>query len=591
MSLQQTIAPSPSTTRGFPCVLSTDKSGQLLAYASGSTVIVRNISTAGADIINTFSGHNVAVTAVRLSPSGAQCASGDKDGNLRVWWVSPKVTAGAAEYRPLSGTIRDIAWSHDDERVAVVGDGRETRGVVLNAKAGNTMGNLTGPTKEIMTCDFRKDRPFRVVTGSADSMLAFFDGPPFKFNLSIKDAHKATVTCARYSPDSALIASVSGGDAVVLQDGLTGELKAKFASGHTGTIYGVAWSADSATVVTASADKTVRGFSAADGSPKFTLKLGDTLAAMQLGIVSAASGWVSVNLLGDLTFITPGGTVARILSGSSGSLRGTALHGDAILTASGDGRVLLHRPDGSGADTLEGPPLDFIRHATLSAGKLVIAGAEALFTADPERRTLTPSGDMKGAIAVAALAGGETVVATPSAVFILRDGKEIAKHDLGNGFRTTDVAAGHNVIAVAGAGGVWALRFTGGSIEALGKLEGYHQSDVSAVAVSDDGAAIATGDVTRNVAVWDVASRKPTKTELVYHSSRINCLAFAPKNAALLASGSLDRSVIVWDLATDKRTTLANAHYNGVTAIHISADGKTLLSGGADGFVRRWSLP
>lgn len=54
-------------------------------------------------------------------------------------------------------------------------------GHVFMAETGTSVGEISGQSKSINSCDFRPARPFRLVTGSEDNTIAIFEGPPFKF--------------------------------------------------------------------------------------------------------------------------------------------------------------------------------------------------------------------------------------------------------------------------------------------------------------------------------------------------------------------------------------------------------------------------
>ena len=48
--------------------------------------------------------------------------------------------------------------------------------------SGTSVGEITGHSKKISSCDFKQSRPFRIATGGDDFQVAYFEGPPFKFN-------------------------------------------------------------------------------------------------------------------------------------------------------------------------------------------------------------------------------------------------------------------------------------------------------------------------------------------------------------------------------------------------------------------------
>ena len=49
----------------------------------------------------------------------------DVSGKLRIWDTTQEEHLLKYEYQPLSGPIKDVAWSPDSKRIVVTGDGRE----------------------------------------------------------------------------------------------------------------------------------------------------------------------------------------------------------------------------------------------------------------------------------------------------------------------------------------------------------------------------------------------------------------------------------------------------------------------------------
>lgn len=58
---------------------------------------------------------------------GPHCpvAPADVSGKLRIWDTTQKEHLLKYEYQPFAGKIKDIAWTEDSKRIAVVGEGRE----------------------------------------------------------------------------------------------------------------------------------------------------------------------------------------------------------------------------------------------------------------------------------------------------------------------------------------------------------------------------------------------------------------------------------------------------------------------------------
>ncbi|MEQ8786334.1 MAG: HEAT repeat domain-containing protein [Pirellulaceae bacterium] len=103
-----------------------------------------------------------------------------------------------------------------------------------------------------------------------------------------------------------------------------------------------------------------------------------------------------------------------------------------------------------------------------------------------------------------------------------------------------------------------------------------------------DGKRLATprGDA---IDLWDVASGE-LNASLPGHDENVNdCLDFS-QDGKLVASGA-GGSVKVWDLTTRKRLqAIENAHEEGVWDVSLSPDGERVASCGQDGLVHVWSI-
>jgi WD40 repeat protein len=85
---QYIYAPLPQMKRGAPMFPGYDaKSGNLL-YTCGSAVVIRNVANPlAADM---YYEHTCQTTVAKYSPSGFYIASGDIQGNLRIWDTTQK---------------------------------------------------------------------------------------------------------------------------------------------------------------------------------------------------------------------------------------------------------------------------------------------------------------------------------------------------------------------------------------------------------------------------------------------------------------------------------------------------------------------
>ena len=307
----------------------------LITYASGHRVVLRHVS----DLVPPrFYEHQYPVTVARISPNGQWVASGDVSGRVRVWGLNEDMTL-KAEHHPLSGAVDDMAWSDDGQRIVCCGEGKQSFAKVFLWDSGSAVGDVSGSTKRVNSCDFRPCRPFRIATASEDFAVSFYEGPPFKFART-PHRHGNFANCVRFSPDGAKFASVGSDGAGVVYDGRTGapiaELPAggkpaggtavRDAGGHVGTIYACAWSPDSSSLLTAGADKTCKlwavprdlqgdlqgdfqGDAATTASSLSRLEklaehsFGQTVGDMQVGCAFVGDVAVTLSLSGNLNVI------------------------------------------------------------------------------------------------------------------------------------------------------------------------------------------------------------------------------------------------------------------------------------------------
>lgn len=109
--------------------------------------------------------------------------------------------------------------------------------------SGNSVGEISGHHKSLLSCDFKPNRPMKLVTVGEDFQTSFFEGPPFRLK-KFEKAHGSYANCVRYSPDGSKYATVGSDRKVFIYDGLTGdiieELKNENTS-HTASVLGSAW--------------------------------------------------------------------------------------------------------------------------------------------------------------------------------------------------------------------------------------------------------------------------------------------------------------------------------------------------------------
>ncbi len=120
------------------------------------------------------------------------------------------------------------------------------------------------------------------------------------------------------------------------------------------------------------------------------------------------------------------------------------------------------------------------------------------------------------------------------------------------------------------------------------KLEG-HTAAVKALALSNDGAMLLSGDVEGLVHQWDVRSQRSV-LRFKAHADEVTALALSPDHEnSLLVSASTDRRIHIWDLEENKKVRSLDGGC-GVLALAFDAKGQTFYSSGDDHLIRRWEL-
>jgi len=253
--------------------------------------------------------HSVKATVAKFSPNGEWICSGDESGQIFVWAHQSYVVKNTIN---VGKECLDIAWSADGQRIVAVGRGKDEKGKVFPWNSNNKLGILGGAQKGFLCCDFKPNRPFRVVTGSEDYGVYYYKGPPFKFEASCKD-HSNYVNGIAFTPDGSAYVSVSSDKKIFVFDAKTGKKIRQIADGkgkngqHKGSIYEICFSKDGKHFVTASADKTCKIWEYETGQCIFTYEFAKkpTLQDMQVGVIWLDEFIISVSLSGKLNYLDP----------------------------------------------------------------------------------------------------------------------------------------------------------------------------------------------------------------------------------------------------------------------------------------------
>jgi WD40 repeat protein len=411
---------------------------------------------------------------------------------------------------------------------------------------------------------------------------------------------------AAISGDGKRVATVSIFATVILWDAASGEKLQTLLHPEGGYVKGVAFSDDGRYVVTGSENKTASLWEAASGKKLQTLQ-GHT------GPI-----W-SVALSGDGRHVITGSDdkTAILWETATGKRLQTFEHATSVynVAVSSDGRHVLTGPSEKAAilwDATNGKQLQ-----TFEAHKRVTS----LALSRDAQRVLTASSYDRTAVLWEGASGRRlhTFDEPIPGTFTDHDSEYISQWS----YNAALSGDGQYLVILPqfGPGGLWKTD----SGKKVQTFQG-HSALVTSVAVSADGARVATGSRDKRVTVWDIAGGKMLQT-LLGHTKVVNSVALsadgkyvvggAEYGKAILweidrgtklqtfdsgwvmtvairsdgqqvATGYFDGTAAVWEAASGKKLQTFRGHSKQISTVAMSADGKNVLTGSSDGTAILW---
>eukprot|EP01133_Synstelium_polycarpum_P013409 gene13409-15793_t len=583
------LVSASGVTRGKPVFVNADPKGNNLLYACGNAIIIRDIKDAcQADL---YYEHPAATTTARYSPSGFYIASGDVQGNVRIWDTTSKEHPLKITLKLLAGAILDLCWSADSQRIIAVGDGRERFGAAVLWDSGASVGEITGHSKIITSCDIKSSRPFRAATGSEDCAVNWFEGPPFKYNKALAANHQRFVNCVRFSPDGSKVISVSSDKTGVIFDGKTGDKLIDLQGGHNGGIYCASWSADNNRVLTASADKTCKIWDSTTGTCLTTFTFGTETSDQQLGCLWVGDNLISINLEGEISFLDAGNPSApsKVIRGHNKLIASLAYDPEtkALFSASYDATLLKWN-----VSTGLAAPFTGVGHKNqITAIKIrgddiiTIAMDDSIKISKISTSTYGPSIAIDSPGTGIAFNGDVIVACSMKSVYVIKGGKIVST--TAAPYEPLSISFNGKEVAVGGKDNkVHIYTISGDSLTAAHTLE-EHRGQVTEVVYSPCGKYLASGCSNREIIVWEGKNKK--NPSWVNHSARINSIVWTSDSHHLI-SGGLDSSIFVWDLQkAGSPIQVRNSHPGGINEIVTITDDQ-IATCGNDGAIKMWTI-
>jgi WD40 repeat protein len=565
--------------RGFgrdPLAVAFDKDGKTLACAAADGVCrVFEVGKPDGDgpaaepkELHSFALKVTAVTAAVFSRDGALLAAGDDSGTVRIWDVKERAVAREII---LEEAARCLRFTPDAKFLATTAgiDGIK----VWDVKTGRKAGSVGKGAYSALEFDASGTQ---LLAGNFDNEIQLYDwardarSAVYKGHKEVWPQGKNGVAALAFSPNIDWFVS-GAGDATVrvwprANPGGNPKIVPVYTfQEHTERVTAVAWSPDRAWIVSGAADNTVH---------IYDVDKGVDVSAKRQPLAPLAGMALSPDGKHVVTLESPEGRLSLwdARTGKPAGLPTELPRKVAAAAFTPDGETL--------ALGIDGWPSDF---RDLKTG-----------TARKDWKLPEPDTDSRGVDFAAGFvfdAAGKRLASTSSrglhiAVWEPASNKRVALFTASGGRRAQCVALSPDgaTLATAGTEALVRLWDVDGGKE-KGTLDG-HSGGTLAVAFSPSGRLIATGGKDRMIRLWEVATGKQRQA-LGGHPGWIRAVAFAP-SGDVLAAASTDGVVRLWDLTSGRLLHELTGHRGAVTRLAFSAKGEVLASAAADTTVLVW---
>jgi WD40 repeat protein len=537
------------------CHLETDLSSYDFSYltvwqADLRSVNLHNINFAYANLaksvfVETFGG----IFSVAFSPSGKLLATGDTNGEIRLYLVVDGQQLLTCHGH--SGWVWSVAFSADGHLLASGSNDQSIK--VWDTSTGQCLKTLQGHNAGVRSVAFSADSRM-LVSGSEDHIVKLWDVSNERC-LRTLEGHSGGIQSVAFSTDSHLLASGSDDQSIKVWDVNTGKCLQTLQE-HTRRVYSIAFSPNSHIIISGCHDQTIKVWDLSTGKCLQTLQehtnLINSVAFSSDGQMFASGSDDHTIKLWDIST----NCCVRTLRGHSNRVWSVSFSPDSnILASSSDDHTvkLWDISNGRCIKTLQG----------YNNGVWSVA-----FNVDGN---ILASGGNDQAVKLWDTTSGKCLKTLP-----------------GHTNRVTSVAFSPDSHILASGSEDRTVRLWDASTGKYFKTLQEHSNRITSVAFSPDGHVLASASDDQTIKLWNVGTGQCLKT-FEGHSGRIWSISFS-RNNHVLASGCHDQTIKLWDIATGQCLKTFEGHTDWVWAVAFSPNGRIVASGSGDQTIKLWDV-
>ena len=453
---------------------------------------------------NRLIGHEGTVFDVAWSPDGEKIATASGDGTIKLWNLN-----GEKIYSTKVGNnseVYSVSFSPDGKTITCTNDQIDE---VRNTPHGTIQcQKITGDKKRVTMGKSPDGKKF--ATAIEDNTVRLWNKQ--EKTLQILKGHKGLIKSIKFSPDGEKIATASEDNTVRIWS-LSEKKLEKLKGDKQGEFWSVAWNPKENTIASGRADKAIKIWTKKDGEWKF----------------------IPAQIKHD-------GAVTSVSFSPDGNY---------IASASKDKTIKLWTKEGKELKILRGHENPVWSVAWSPDGNTIASGS------------------------------GDNTIKLWN-----KDGKEL--QTFSHNAKVWSVAWNPKRDIIASGGGDNTIKLWNKNGKLIQTLQG-HNASIASVAWSPDGNIIASGSKDNTIKLWSNTGEE-LKT-LYGHNNDVLSVAFSPKEN-IIASASEDGTVKLWNLDGEEIQTLNGHNGQRVTRIAWSPNGKILASAGDsdDRTVIVWNL-